>query len=418
MMSRKELYSLLENNEKELVRLTSDLIKINSENPTGSQREIIDFVKKYLSDAGVEVQEVAASEDHPCILAEIGSDEGFSIIINGHVDVVPAGDLSQWEFDPFGGSITDTQILGRGTSDMKAGIACALFVMKLLKQSGAQLDGNVRLHIVSDEETGGKYGTKWLCQQGYAKGADACLVAEPTSRYTIEIGQKGSNELILRAYGKTAHGSLENYKGDNAILKLSKVLQNIGRLRRVEGKYTVDQQEALSNSKYIAKTKLNVPGVENVIDHVTANVATINGGNKLNMVPDFCEAHVDMRLPIGIDLRQLEHEIREMIKESRVEGVEYEADWKNFGNSTSIDSHIVQTLRKNAEDIWKIEVLPAYQWASSDANYYRKLNIPTIQYGPSNTEGIHSYNENVDIEDVINASKIYLLTICDLLGIS
>ena len=201
-------------------------------------------------------------------------------------------------------------------------------------------------------------------------------------------------------------------------MKLSKVLQNIGRLRRIGGKYTVDQQEALSNSKYIAKTKLNVPGVENVIDHVTANVATINGGNKLNMVPDFCEAHVDMRLPIGIDLRQLEHEIREMIKESCVEGVEYEADWKNFGNSTPIDSQIVQTLRKNAEDIWKIEVLPAYQWASSDANYYRKLNIPTIQYGPSNTEGIHSYNENVDIEDVINASKIYLLTICDLLGIS
>lgn len=415
MITREELLKLAKEREDELIKLTSDLIKINSENPTGSQREIIDFVKKYLEDAGIEAQEVAANEKYPCVLAKIGSDEGYSIIINGHVDVVPAGDLTKWDFDPFGGEITDTQILGRGTSDMKAGVACALFTMKLLKESKAQLKGNIRLHIVSDEETGGEFGTKWLCEQGYAKGADACLVAEPTSNSTIEIGQKGSNELVLKAYGVSAHGSLGNYKGDNAILKLSKVLQNIGRLHNVKGKFTEDQEEALSNSKLIAQEKLNHPGIENVIDRVTANVGIIKGGNKLNMVPDYCEARVDVRLPIGVDTEELNREIENMIKDSNVEGVEYEADWKNFGNSTPINASIVQSLKKNAEEIWKIKVLPAYQWASSDARYYRELGIPTIQYGPSNTEGIHSYNENVDIEDVLNASKIYLMTFCDLL---
>ncbi len=415
MITKEELLKLAKEREDELIKLTSDLIKINSENPTGSQREIIDFVKKYLEDAGIEAQEVAANEKYPCVLAKIGSDEGYSIIINGHVDVVPAGDLTKWDFDPFGGEITDTQILGRGTSDMKAGVACALFTMKLLKESKAQLKGNIRLHIVSDEETGGEFGTKWLCEQGYAKGADACLVAEPTSNSTIEIGQKGSNELVLKAYGVSAHGSLGNYKGDNAILKLSKVLQNIGRLHNVKGKFTEDQEEALSNSKLIAQEKLNHPGIENVIDRVTANVGIIKGGNKLNMVPDYCEARVDVRLPIGVDTEELNREIENMIKDSNVEGVEYEADWKNFGNSTPINASIVQSLKKNAEEIWKIKVLPAYQWASSDARYYRELGIPTIQYGPSNTEGIHSYNENVDIEDVLNASKIYLMTFCDLL---
>ncbi|HHZ01780.1 MAG TPA: M20 family metallopeptidase [Tissierellia bacterium] len=414
-MTKEELLKLAKEREDELIKLTSDLIKINSENPTGSQREIIDFVKKYLEDAGIEAQEVAANEKYPCVLAKIGSDEGYSIIINGHVDVVPAGDLTKWDFDPFGGEITDTQILGRGTSDMKAGVACAIFTMKLLKESKAQLKGNIRLHIVSDEETGGEFGTKWLCEQGYAKGADACLVAEPTSNSTIEIGQKGSNELVLKAYGVSAHGSLGNYKGDNAILKLSKVLQNIGRLHNVKGKFTEDQEEALSNSKLIAQEKLNHPGIENVIDRVTANVGIIKGGNKLNMVPDYCEAKVDVRLPIGVDTEELNREIENMIKDSNVEGVEYEADWKNFGNSTPINASIVQSLKKNAEEIWRIKVLPAYQWASSDARYYRELGIPTIQYGPSNTEGIHSYNENVDIEDVLNASKIYLMTFCDLL---
>ncbi len=416
-MNKQELYKIAKERENELISLTSDLIKINSENPIRSQREIIDFVKKYLNDSGIEPEEVSANEDYPCVLAKIGSEQGFSIIINGHVDVVPAGDLSKWNFDPFGGEITDKLILGRGTSDMKAGIACVLFVMRLLKQSGVQLNGNIRLHIVSDEETGGTYGTKWLCKQGYAEDADACLVAEPTSNSTIEIGQKGSNELILKAYGMSAHGSLGNYKGDNAIIKLSKVMQNVSRLHNIKGKYTIDQEEALYNSKLIAKNKLNFPGIENVIDRVTANVGTIKGGTKLNMVPDYCEAHVDIRLPIGVDTDEIENEIKSIIIDSGVNGVEYDVNWINFGNSTPINAKIVQYLKKNAEKIWNIEVLPAYQWASSDAKYYRELNIPTIQYGPSNTEGIHSYNENVDIEDVLNASKIYLLTLCDLLGI-
>ncbi|MEL7647912.1 MAG: M20 family metallopeptidase [Sedimentibacter sp.] len=416
-ISKQELLNLAAEKEQELINLTSQLIRINSENPNGSQREVIDFVKNYLNEAGIENKEIAADETYPCVLAQMGSDEGFSMIINGHVDVVPAGDISKWKFDPFGGEITETQILGRGTSDMKAGVACTLFAMKLLKETGADLKGNIRLHIVSDEETGGAYGTKWLCEQGYADNAHACLVAEPTSNSTIEIGQKGSNELIIKSYGTPAHGSLGNYKGDNAILKLSKVLEGIGRLHTVKGKYDDSQLEALENSKFIAKNKLDVPGIENVIDRVTANVGIISGGNKLNMVPDYCEARVDIRLPIGVDVAEVEREIKGMIKDSGVSGVEYEVEWKKFGNSTPMDSSIVRTVKKHAEDLWGIKVLPAYQWASSDAAFYRIHGIPTIQYGPSNTEGIHSYNETVDIEDVLNASKIYLLTLCDLLGV-
>lgn len=301
---------------------------------------------------------------------------------------------------------------------MKAGVAGILFAMRLLKESEAPIKGNVRLHIVSDEESGGQYGTKWLCEQGYSDQADACIVAEPTSNFTIEIGQKGSNELVLKAHGTSAHGSLGNYKGDNAIIKLTKVLQNIGRLHEIRGQFSLDQAQALENSKYIAASKLEMPGIENVIDHVTASVGIIQGGTKLNMVPDYCEARVDIRLPIGADVTEVDRAIQTIIDDSDVDGVEYDVTWKNFGNSTSIDAPIVQAIKKYAEEIWDIKVLPAYQWASSDARYYREKGIPTIQYGPANTEGIHSYNENVDIQDVINANKIYLLSLCDLLGIN
>ncbi len=416
-MTRTELLDLATAKESELIKLTSDLIRIKSENPTGSQREVVDFVENFLKEAGIPYEELAVNAEYPCIIAKIGTEEGFSIILNGHVDVVPAGDLSQWKFDPYSGEVTDGFILGRGTSDMKAGVAGILFAMKLLKQSGAKLNGNVRLHIVSDEETGGEYGTKWLCDKGYADKADAALVAEPTSNSTIEIGQKGSNLLLLKAHGIPAHGSLGNYKGDNAILKLAKVLAGIGRLHQVKGNFPEIEAEALANSKYIAATKLDVPGIENVIDHVTANVGIITGGTKINMVPDYCEAQVDIRLPAGVDIEELNRAVEAMIAESGVTGVEFEADWKNLGNSTPIHAAIVEAIKKNAEAIWGIKVLPAYQWASSDAKHYRHLGIPTIQYGPANTEGIHSYNENVDIEDVVNAGKIYLLSLCDLLGV-
>ncbi|MCR3923247.1 MAG: M20 family metallopeptidase, partial [Firmicutes bacterium] len=414
---RQELLKMAKDREKELIVLTSELIQINSENPTGSQRKVIDYVKAYLKKSGIQAEEVKTNDDFPCLLAKIGNEEGPSIILNGHVDVVPAGDPDKWNFNPFGGEVTDKLILGRGTSDMKAGVAGLLFAMKLIVESGADIKGNIRLHIVSDEESGGQYGTKWLCDKGYAKDADACIVAEPTSNYTIEIGQKGSNELILKAYGTPAHGSLGNYKGDNAILKLFKVLQNVEKLHQIKGTYRPDQAKALENSKFIAANMLDMPGIENVIDHVTASVGVIRGGTKLNMVPDYCEANVDIRLPIGVKEEELNAKIQSIIDESGVEGVEYEVTWLNFGNSTPMEAPIVQAIKKNAELIWNIEVLPAYQWASSDARYYREQGIPTIQYGPSNTEGIHSYNENVDIEDVLNANKIYLLSLCDLLGV-
>lgn len=91
--------------------------------------------------------------------------------------------------------------------------------------------------------------------------------------------------------------------------------------------------------------------------------------------------------------------------------------WNSEGNYTEETETIVECVRKNAEAIWGIKVEPGYQWASSDAREYRKLGIPTIQYGPANTEGIHFYNENVDIEDVVNCGQIYVLSLCDMLGI-
>ena len=416
-ITKQELHALAKEKSGELVQLVSDLIQIPSENPTGTQRQVVDFVEKYLADAGIDYEEVGENPDFPCIVAKMGTDDGFSIILNGHLDVVPAGDRSQWDFDPFSGEVTDKLILGRGTSDMKAGVAGLLYAMKILKEANAPLKGNIRLHLVSDEESGGEYGSTWLCENGYAADADACLIAEPTSSNDIEIGQKGGLHIILKAAGKSAHGSLGGFKGDNAILKMAKVLDKLPRLTTIEGHFKDSQLHALENSIRSTEEKVGEKGVGEVIRHVSANVGIIQGGTRPNMVPDYCEAIVDVRLPIGVDHKEIEDMMAQIVAESGVEGITYDMLWKSEGNYTDEDDVIVQTVKKNAEAIWGQEVIPAYQWASSDARAYRAAGIPTIQYGPSNTEGIHSYNENVDIEDVVNAGQIYVLSLCDMLGV-
>jgi succinyl-diaminopimelate desuccinylase len=416
-MTKKELLQYVDEHSEELIRLVSELIQIKSENPTGTQRDVIDYVEAFLGEAGIGFKETGCNPDYPCIVAGIGSEAGFSMIINGHVDVVPAGDLSQWDFDPFSGEITETQILGRGTSDMKAGVAGVLFALSLLARERVPLKGNIRLHIVSDEESGGQFGTQWLCTNGYADHADACLVAEPTSMNTIEIGQKGGLLLTLKAYGKSAHGSLGNYKGENAILKLSKVLPHVSLLTEIEGHFTDRQQKPLRDSQLLAEKENSIPGLGRVIDHVTTNVGLIKGGTRHNMVPDYCEATVDVRLPIGVRKEEIEEALERIMEASGAEGVEYELYYKSEANYTDHEAPIVLAFKKNAEELLGKEVIPAYQWASSDARDYRLLGIPTIQFGPSNTVGIHSYNETVQIQDVITAAKTYIGAICDLMEV-
>ncbi|SHI49342.1 succinyl-diaminopimelate desuccinylase [Dethiosulfatibacter aminovorans DSM 17477] len=411
------LWSQLEEKKEELIKLVSDLIKIPSENPTGNVEEITKFISEYLNEGNISHDIIRSKEEYPNIVAQLGNDEGKTIILNGHADVVPVGDLNKWDFDPFSGEITDTRILGRGTSDMKAGLAGIMFATRLLKENNAKLKGKIVLHIVPDEETGGSMGTKWLMENGYDFDADACLVAEPTSYSNVEVGQKGSLWIKIKSYGISAHGSIGNYVGENAITKLMKILAEVEKLTEIKGVYSDKQLKVLKDSKTIAKGALKAEGVENVIDHVAVNIGTISGGIKTNMVPDYCESAIDVRMPIGVKASDIEEKFKNIVKGLGLDNIEYEFNWNSEANYTDVDKDIVVSAVENAEKIWDKEVLPAYQWASSDARYYRYKNIPTIQYGPANTEGIHSYNETVDIEDVVNSTKVYLGILTDLLEI-
>ncbi len=410
---REEIYQYMEDHMDELIDLVCDLIQIPSENPTGSQREVVDYVENYLKKIGISFEEVGENPKHPNIIAKIGNEEGYQLGWNGHLDVVPAGDLNQWKWNPFSAEVTDTQILGRGTSDMKSGVAGLLFVTRILTECNVDMHGGITMHIVSDEESGSEYGTKWLAKNGYFKGLHGVIIGEPTSNWTIETGQKGQLHIELVASGVCAHGSLAQYKGDNAILKLSRVLNKLDGLTQIKGNIPEDLLDAYKQSVWVDNKEIGVDGAGEVLGHVSCNVGVIVGGSAANVVPDSCKATIDCRLPYGVN----HQEIIDFLDSIMEEGVTYSLDWISEASITRNDCDLVKSLQKNAEDVWNIKVYPAWQWACSDARLYRQSGIDTLQYGPSNTEGIHAPNENVDIEDVKNAARVYLRTFCDVLEV-
>lgn len=409
------LWGIVDNQQGKLLEICSKLIKTPSENPGGNIEEIVNVICEYFDESNIDYEIIRSKENCPNIIVSLGNDDGKTILLNGHCDVVPVGDLERWDFPPFSGEIKDGQMLGRGTSDMKAGLGGLIFALKTLKDNNIKMKGKIVFHIVPDEETGGDYGTKWLYKNGYIDKGDACIIAEPTSYNNCEVGQKGSLWIRLKSYGIPAHGSVGNYVGENAITKLMKLLVSLEELRTIEGRFEEKQLQVLKNSKDIVKAAQKVEGVENVIDHLTVNIGTIKGGTKTNMVPDYCEASVDMRVPIGVTLKEVLGRFNNIIDRLGLKGIEYDYTWNSEANYTDVDTELVKSVVENAEKVWKKKVVPAYQWASSDARYYRLKGIPTIQYGPANTEGIHSYNETVDVEDIINSAKVYLGIMADLL---
>ena len=189
-------------------------------------------------------------------------------------------------------------------------------------------------------------------------------------------------------------GSLTPYVGDNAIAKLVKLLPMMEQLREIHGTYDGEIAQVMEMSKAKAKAVQKAPGVENIMDHVTVNFGTIKGGVKRNVVADSAMAELDVRVPIGVEPETIIRKVDDIIKASGLTGVWAEYDHPCGGNYVSVADPIVSTVRECIKELLGIDLITAYQWASSDTKYFREAGISTIQYGPSNTEGIHNYNED------------------------
>ena len=203
--------------EKQVSELTGELIRIPSENPPGDTREIATAIADYLKTVGLATQRLESKPNMLNVVGKLEAGGGPTLILNGHMDVVPVGERDRWSWDPFSGHLQDGYILGRGASDMKGGLAALLVALSKIA-SFSDLKGSILFMAVPDEETGGEFGTRFLLEQGLT--GDACLIAEPSGQNPT-IGQKGNLWVNAIAHGVSAHGSLSPLVGENAIRKIS-----------------------------------------------------------------------------------------------------------------------------------------------------------------------------------------------------
>ena len=157
--------------------------RVDTANPPGDTRRAADLFRAFLDREGIAHRTEAPQAAHPNLIATFagGAGSGRHLVLNGHLDVFPVGDRAAWARDPWSGEIADGRVHGRGTVDMKCGTTALLFVFAYLYRLRAGLPGRVTLTVVSDEETGGKWGTAWLIEncarEVRAKSGSGALIA-------------------------------------------------------------------------------------------------------------------------------------------------------------------------------------------------------------------------------------------------
>jgi succinyl-diaminopimelate desuccinylase len=406
---------------EEIVALTVDLVRIPTVNPPGQEYEACArFLGHFMLSRGYEVEFITADgrPEHTRAyprLNVIGSRRGAGggplVHLNGHIDVVPAGE--GWTVDPFAGLVCDGRIFGRGVCDMKAGIAAAVFAAEAIDRAGVRLPGTIEISGTVDEESGGLAGVAHLAQIGrIAKGrTDFVIIPEPLNVDRICIGHRGVYWFEVTAHGRIGHGSMP-FLGISAIDGMGRLLQSV-------------RDELMP---VLASRRTAVPVVPPGARHATINVNGIDGGQPIDgiqtpCVADLCRAVFDRRFLIEEGFEATKTEILELVARAGAD-----AHGVRFGvrdlmvvhpTRTPDDSPVIAALERS---ILSVLGRPAERIASPGTYDHKHVariaGVPhCVAYGPGELELAHQPDESCAIADLVNATKVLALATLDLMGV-
>lgn len=366
------------------VRLLRDLVRVPTVNPPGADAPGAELLARELERRGLkpELTEIAPGQAN--VTARLrGTGEAPALLFNGHIDVVPPGELP-WKHPPFEAQVEDGRLYGRGAADMKSGLAAMLLAFDAVARGG-KLRGDLIFSAVSDEEIGAA-GAQRLASDGLTRGVGAVVIGEPTG-FNAYVAQKGLCWLELETVGSTAHGSMPHL-GRNAI---------------------VDMQALLAEVLAIPLTE----GPDPVHGRTTLNIGTIRGGVGPNVVPDLCRVSLDFRLPPGIPDEQLMEEVRAAVKKAgaKLPGmrVDIHPTWSRVAVATPVQDRIVQLVLQLCREKLgrRQEPLPTPGFATDASALCSDPPIPFVIIGPGKEELAHKPDEYVEIEDYLNAVDLY-----------
>jgi succinyl-diaminopimelate desuccinylase len=369
-------------------------VRVPSPNPPGETAAAAAVITEFLASRGIPFQLIELQPGQPNVVSEFQGSKGPGprVVLNGHIDVFPvAEDTSGWERDPWSGDIVGDRIHGRGVVDMKSGTASLAIAYAYLYERRELLKGSVSLCAVSDEETGGKWGTKYLIEQDRERwGGDVMLSTEPAGCKTIRFSEKGTLRMTCTLKTKGAHGAYLNLsKGAirTATGFISEVIEAVEAIQVKVPEDLVHHAAKPEVRKLIDETMGE--GASDIILRPTVNVGTIKGGIKVNMIPDTCVFELDIRMPVGLLKEQVLGLIQSIIPKyspATIDiGVHHAAS--NPFSYSSPSHHMVTFLADNAAcltpNLDEGRPLAIPSMGATDCKHYRYAGVPAFVYGCS-----------------------------------
>lgn len=375
-----------------MIELTRQLVAIPTENPPGNcYQQALEVILQHLKE--LQFPEVRVEGD--CVLAFVGAGTP-TLYFSGHYDVVPAQYASQ--FDP---RIKGNNLFGRGSSDMKSGLAAMIYAAKVMQECSVALHGRIGLVFVPDEETAGPRGSRYLAERGIL-GQDAIgmLTPEPTGG-VVWNANRGAITLKVTIKGKPAHVGMQ-HEGVNAFEGMLELAGEIQKLKKEVETRITEYNLAPAAARH--------------------SILMIGGrsesGTNFNVVPGSAWFTIDRRVNPEERLEQEKQRLLAVLEAARAKGIELEVEILQEGASagTRPGSRLEQALAHSIQEVTGKE--PAIEMCPGllETRFYAAAEIPAFAYGPGLLTVSHGPNEFVPIERIVQCAEVYALTALQMLA--
>ncbi|MET3697515.1 succinyl-diaminopimelate desuccinylase [Bacillus oleivorans] len=381
---------------EEVISLTQKLVRIPSVYrpgvEDGNEEKVALFVADYLRSLGIDVHIDEVVPGRPNVIGVVDSGKpGKTLLFEGHTDVVTEGDRKAWTYDPFGAEIVGGFMYGRGTNDTKGNLACMITAVHSILQDREEWSGKIILCIPCDEE-GMMIGIKHFIKQGWAKDVDGAIICEPEENQVC-ITQKGAMRIMVRAYGKMAHGAMP-LSGINPNIRMAKII------------CALDELEQREKERLGKHPMLGWPSITPTILQ-----APVQGDAQINVIPEQCMTTLDIRTVPGQDHDTLKEQIQTIFDNLASQDPDFRAEFEVIEErpwtETDQDDPVVKAITQAVKDVTGKD--PVYNGVpgATDGTFLHVAGVPIVTTGAGDREVPHQIDEYVDIEELADTTEIY-----------